>query len=378
MHTTDILIVGGGVMGSSIAYHLAKQGRDVLLVERAEVATEPAASWASAGGVRRQGRHPAEAALAREALARWPTLDGELGAMTLFRQQGNLLVAENDAEAEQLVKFVREQHSMGFSDVRWLDRAEVRALVPGIGAQVTAGSHSPADGQADPAWTTRAFAAAAIRHGATYWTQTDCHALLAANAQVRGARTSRGDVQAQVVVLAAGAWSDTLAEPLGLRLPIQTRALQMVRSTPGPQTLRPVVSAVSRALSLKQLHDGAFLLGGGWPGDVTPDRRGYTLKPQSIEGNWAAASALLPAVGEQRVDRAWCGLEAMSADGIPFIGFAPQIDNLVLAVGFTGHGFALAPAVGRALADLLAGQRVPELDGLGPARIVNSPIEGPQ
>ena len=355
MATTEVLIIGGGVMGSSIAYHLARQGRDVLVVERAEVATKPAASWASAGGVRRQGRHPAEAALAREALARWPALERELDAMTLFRQQGNLLVAENDTEAEQLVTFVREQQAMGFSDVRWLDRGEVRALVPGTGAQVTAGSYSPADGQADPAWTTRAFATAAQRHGATYWTQTECHALLAERGRVVGARTTRGDVQAQTAELAAGAWSDALASTVGLRLPIQMHALQMIRSTSAPQMLRPVVSAVARALSLKQLHDGAFLLGGGWPGDVTPDRRGYILKSQSIEGNWAAACAILPAVGQQRVERAWCGLEAMSADGIPFIGFAPEIDNLVLAVGFTGHGFALAPAVGRAVADLLAG-----------------------
>src|SRR5438105_3335109 len=147
------------------------------------------------------------------------------------------------------------------------------------------------------------------------------------------------------------------------------RALQMIRSTPAPQMLRPVVSAVGRALSLKQLHDGAFLLGGGWPGEATPDRRGYRLNSESLKGNWAAACAILPAVGEQRVDRAWCGLEAMSADGIPFIGFAPGIDNLVLALGFSGHGFALSPAVGRAVADLLAGQRVPELDGLSAGRM---------
>ena len=369
MPNTDILIVGGGIMGSSIAYHLARQGRDVLVIERAEVASEPVASWASAGGVRRQGRHPAEAALAREAIARWPALEDELGALVLYRQQGNLLVGESDAEAEQLVAFVREQLRMGFDDVRLLDRTAVRALVPGIGEQVVAGSYSPADGQADPPWTTRAFAMAAQRHGATYWTQTECHALLAEGGRATGARTDRGDVSARIVVLAAGAWSDELAASIGLRLPIQMQALQMVRSTPAPQALRPVLGVMGRALSLKQLHDGAFLLGGGWPGEIAPGRRGYTLKPESVEGNWAAACAILPAVARQQVAQAWCGLEAMSADGIPFIGFTPGIENLVLALGFSGHGFALAPAVGRAVADLLAGKPVPELDGLSPARI---------
>src|SRR5438132_7678366 len=97
---SEVLIIGGGVMGSAIAYHVARQGRQVLVVERSEeVASAPAASWASAGGVRRQGRHPAEAKLAVEAIERWRTLE----AGVQYRRGGNLLLAETDAEAEQLV-----------------------------------------------------------------------------------------------------------------------------------------------------------------------------------------------------------------------------------------------------------------------------------
>src|SRR5207302_2090028 len=96
----EVLVIGGGVIGSSIAYHVAQQGRNVLVVERNEIAVEPAASWASAGGVRPQGMEPAEAALARAALTRWPTLAEELEADLQYRQGGHLLLAENEAKAD--------------------------------------------------------------------------------------------------------------------------------------------------------------------------------------------------------------------------------------------------------------------------------------
>jgi sarcosine oxidase subunit beta len=366
----DALIIGGGVIGSSIAYHVARQGGRALVVERGEVAQSPAASWASAGGVRRQGRHPAEAALASEAIARWPSLEDELDAELHYRQGGNLVTAESEAEAAGLVEFVREQQAMGFADVRVVDGDELRKLAPALSERVVAASFSPADGQADPPRTTRAFATAAIRNGATYWTKTECGALLVERGRVVGARTSSGEVHARAVALAAGAWSDEIAATAGLRLPIRTRALQMLLSTPAPRgRLRPVLGSVSRPLSLKQLGDGAFVIGGGWLGDISSDRRSYTLRNSSQRGSWATATELVPEVGGQHIAQAWCGLEAESFDDIPFIGPAPALDGLVLALGFSGHGFALAPAVGRAVADLLAGQAVPALDGLSPARM---------
>jgi sarcosine oxidase subunit beta len=265
---------------------------------------------------------------------------------------------------------------MGFRDVRLVNGKEARDLVPGLNREVIAGSYSPGDGQADPPAATRAFAQAAQRYGATYWTGTAALALNATGERVTGVKTDRGDVEAEHVVLAAGAWSDELALSIGLRLPIRTLALQMLLSTPAPAvTLRPVLSAVGRQLSLKQLDDGAYFLGGGWPGDATAGRRGCRTREASIEGNWAAACGLLPAVGEQRIARAWCGLEAQSIDDIPFIGPAPGIEGLTLALGFSGHGFALSPAVGRAVADQINGHCTIELDGLSPARITGFATE---
>ena len=369
---TEIAIIGGGVIGNSIAYHLARQGQRVLVIERADIASEPAASWASAGGVRRQGRHPAEARLASEAIQRWHTLSEELAADLHYRQGGQLWLAESDGEAEQVAAYVQQQHTMGFSDVRLVNRTEALQLVPGLNAQVVAGSYSPSDGQASPPHTTRAFAQAAQRLGAIYQTNTAALSLITHTGRVTGVRTTQGDIEAQHIVLAAGAWSDELALTAGLRLPIRTIALQMLLSTPGqPGILQPVIGAVSRELSLKQLDDGSFFIGGGWLGDVSPDRRSYTMRPASIAGNWSTACALLPAVAQQRIARSWCGLEAQSIDDIPFIGFAPGLDGLTLALSFSGHGFALAPAVGRAVANLINGQPTIELEGLNPARIAH-------
>ena len=234
-----------------------------------------------------------------------------------------------------------------------------------------AGSYSPDDGQADPVLTTRAFAKAARHHGATYWTGIYTSSLLMHNDHIVGAITERGKVKAERVILAAGAWSDELAMTVGLRLPIRTRALQMILSTPSQSyQLVPVISAVSRVLSLKQVANGAFLLGGGWLGDPSPDRHSFIMRSTSIQGNWATARELLPLVGDLQIARSWCGLEAQSIDDIPFIGQITGLSGLTIAVGFSGHGFALAPAIGRCVADQINGLSTPELEELNATRIL--------
>ncbi|MBO0790940.1 MAG: FAD-binding oxidoreductase, partial [Ktedonobacteraceae bacterium] len=222
--TVEVLIVGGGVIGSSIAYHVARQGRTVLVVERNEVAAQPAASWASAGGIRPQGLHPA---LAREAHARWPRISEELEADLHYRKAGHLLLAESEEEAEQLQSFVQRQNDLGFADISFLDRKTVRSLMPTLGEHIVAGSFSPTSGHADPRRTTRAFAAAAQRQGAIYWAGIECLALCQTDDRVVGALTKRGIIQAEQTVLAAGAWSRELAHSIGIQLPLRIHVLQV-------------------------------------------------------------------------------------------------------------------------------------------------------
>jgi sarcosine oxidase subunit beta len=148
----------------------------------------------------------------------------------------------------------------------------------------------------------------------------------------------------------------------------------MLLTSPAPPQLAPTLTAVGRALSLKQLPSGAFFIGGGWPSDVLDEgldgRLSCRVREASLAGSWAVATAVLPGLADQKVVQQWCGVEAESFDGVPLIGPAPGLAGLYLAVGFSGHGFQIAPAVGRTMADALQGRPTPELAALAPARLL--------
>jgi sarcosine oxidase subunit beta len=371
MTSVDVAIVGGGVTGSAIAYHLARAGARVRVLERATPAVEPSASWASAGGVRQQGRDPREWPLTLEAALRWPGLDVELEASTGFVQGGHLHAVEHPADLAELEARVRRERAAGM-DVRLVHGADVRRLAPALTPQAVAAAYTPDDGQAHPPATTLAFAAAAQRHGAIYLRGTRVDRLTRSGERIVGLVANGESVSAGWVVLAAGAWSSHLTRPVGLDLPIRTRAPQMLLTSPARPQLAPTLTAVGRPLSLKQLPSGAFFIGGGWPSDVLDDGASLScrVREASVVGSWAVATAVVPAVAEQRVVRRWCGVEAESFDGVPLIGPAPGLAGLYLAVGFSGHGFQIAPAVGRTVADALQGRATPELEALAPARLL--------
>ena len=366
----DVAIVGAGVIGSSIAYHLARSGARVRVFEQAAPAVEPSASWASAGGVRQQGRDVREWPLTLAASRRWPGLADELGAPTGFVQGGHLHVVEDAADRPALEARVAREQAAGLR-IRMLDGAELQRVAPALGPQAVAAAYTADDGQAHPPSTTAAFAAAAQRHGARLSTGTRIERLSLDSRRVSGLVASGGEsVAAAWVVLAAGAWTTRLAAAHGLALPVRTRAPQMLLTSPAPPQLAPTVTAVGRPLSLKQLPSGEFFIGGGWPSDIVETGESLTcrVRDESVAGSWAVATAVVPAVGSTRVTRSWCGLEAECFDGVPLIGPVPESAGLYLAVGFSGHGFQIAPAVGWAVAAALAGQSPPELADLTPAR----------
>ncbi len=366
----DVVIVGGGVIGSSIAYHLAARMMRVVVVDTSEPAVAPSASWASAGGVRQQGRDPREWPLARKAARRWPTLQDELGADLDFRAGGHLHVVESDEDARALEARVSLEREGGL-DVQMVFDDDLRAIAPGIKSDVRVGAYSARDGQASPIKTTRAFAAAAMARGAQYRTNARRVRLLRRTARMQGVVVDDELVSGACVVVAAGAWSPRVAADAGVNLPVAARAPQMLMTGAAPPSLVPTITATRRPLSLKQLPSGEFLIGGGWPSAIDSHRMVCHVLPQNVEGSWQVACTMFPSLGSQRVVKSWCGLEGQSIDAVPLIGPLREVERLYVAVGFSGHGFQLSPAVGAAVADALAGKGDRALAPLSPSRVAH-------
>jgi sarcosine oxidase subunit beta len=300
------------------------------------------------------GRDPAERALALASLARWPELHRELEAPTGYRRGGGLRLALDDAAWAAVPAWVAEQQADGVP-VEGVDAAAARRLAPGIALACRGAVHCAIDGQADAVATVAAFAAAARRRGARVEEGVAVRGLVVEGGAVRAVERADGErLPCDAALVTAGAWSAALLAPLGVRLALETRPLQMLLTEPSPAALAPVLGAFDHPLSLKQLDDGAYLIGGGWPARVTDHvANRYELLDESVQGSLATARAVYPPLTGRALARGWAGLEAFTPDGLPVIGPVPGLDGLAIAAGFSGHGLALTPAVGDHLARLL-------------------------
>lgn len=351
----DVAVIGSGVIGSSIAYHLARRGAKVALIDARGPAVAPSASWASAGGLRSQGRHAEDAPLTLAAAKRWAHLPQELDADLELRLGGHLHLAESAAEAALLERRMAQDRAHGIAIER-LTRPEIRARWPALASSAVLGAFSPGDGQAHPGLTAHAFSRAAQRQGAVLAFGQEA-AINVEQGRIAGVTTRDGTrILADTTVVAAGAWSIALLAALGLTLPLRWRALQMLLSNVMPPLLAPTVTAAGRNLSLKQLPSGQYMVGGRWLGEATGPAIGARAVADHVKRQWQAAMGILPLMRGARLAQHWLGAECQSIDSMPFIGTG-HTAGLYVATGFSNHGFQISPAIGEAVAaDLLDGE----------------------
>ena len=347
--TADVIVIGAGLHGCATALHLARAGLAAIVVEKDSVGRH--ASSANAGGVRRLGRALPEIPLAVAALAAWHQIRELVDDDCGFVSSCQVKVAETESELQALCQRREIVLGLGFKHEEIIDRAQLRELVPAIAPHCVGGMVVHGDGHANPFLTVQAFKRKALALGVRILEDAPVEALqrLGETWQVRSAR---GVLEAPILVNCAGAWGGHIAALLGEHAPVQARALMLMITARMKPFVKPIVGAQGRKLSFKQFDNGTVLIGGGHRGRAEPEYNRTHLNFSGLAASAATAMALFPALRGAQIVRCWAAIEGETPDSIPVIG-ASAAEGAYHAFGFSGHGFALGPVVGRLIADLV-------------------------
>jgi glycine/D-amino acid oxidase-like deaminating enzyme len=350
--TADVVVVGGGVVGVSAAYHLAAAGAgSVVLVER-EDAVGAGSTGRCAGGFRHQFSSRVNVELS---LASVPMIVGfsELHGLPLdVVQDGYLFLLRTEEEVAAFRVAGDLQRSLGV-DARELTPEEAAELVPGLAVDgVLAATYCPDDGIADPAGLTQGYAIAARRAGVDLRLGVTVTGVATAGDRVTGVDTSDGPIDAPIVVNAAGPWAGAVAASAGISLPLEPipRNVVTTGTFPGVPERRTLVIDAGTSCYFHREGEGV-LLGMGDPNE-RPSFETVVDERFVAERLLPTAVSVFPPLAEAGLASSWCGLYEMTPDRHPIVGPAP-VEGLWLANGFSGHGFQHAPVIGKILAELI-------------------------
>lgn len=385
IHKADVVVVGGGVIGTSVAYHLAKRGKKVILAEKGDLASGASGSCDTNIFLqsKKAGIH-LRLALAGAELFRG--LGEELGRDIECRFHGGMILIETADELKIMEDLVARHRQTGLQ-VEILDRKEAARRQRGLAKHLIAATYSPRDGDVNPIELNLGLAHAARRLGAEIHLQREVTGCIVKAGRVEGVETSQGPLYAPVVVNAAGAWAPFLGKMAGLNLPIKPRRGQLMITEPvAPYISQGILSASyilakfntdklpeseSRAtqfglgLSLSQTRKGNIIIGG------TREFVGYDVGTtrEAIQAVLKNAVRYVPGLGPIHIIRTMGGLRPYTPDGLPLIGYVRNPEGYFLAAGHEGDGIALSPVTGKIVADLIVeGKTFMDVTALDPNR----------
>lgn len=370
-----VVIVGGGVIGTSIAYHLAAAGHpDVTVLERGLLGEGATAK--ATGGIRQQFSSEINARISHEAVDYFERFEELVGEPFSFRQHGYLFVTASATVLAAAGRGAKMQQGLGIP-TRVLTPAEIADVHPQMRTDdLAGGTYCATDGSGSPADLVQAFARQARRLGATIRQHTmvvgiECDAERRAHRVL----TPEGAVDAEVVINAAGPWATEVAELVGLSVPVQPRPRQAFAIAPLPWMSGDLPLTVD-------LDTGAYLhpeLSGGVIGGTDRDRApGFddTVDETLLDRLIGAATSRFPGLAEARVLRGWAGLREMTPDDHAIVGPAAAVPGFWSTIGFSGHGFMQSPIIGREVSRwLLTGQPQLDLSGLDPGRFAAGMVD---
>jgi len=354
MQTAEVVIIGGGIVGSSIAYHLLHAGcKDVLVLER-ETAQGKGSTGKSMGGVRAQFSTPVNIQMSLYSIPFYASFEERLGHPCDYRPQGYLFCATSERHLTYLRSNQEKQIALGLQNVRMLSGVEIRGMFSQLrGDDIVGGSFCSTDGFVDPYSAMIGFMTWASDHGAKLWKNAAVAAIKRLGCAFE-VETTRGTVSAKKVVNAAGAWAASVAQMAGVQLPVEPLRRMLVPTEPFddfPHTA-PMIIDMSNGFHFRPESRG-FLLAWNDPEETAGFKTDF--EASFIEKILIRAADRVPVFENLAVNpkRAWAGLYEMTPDHHPILGEAPGVPGFFLANGFSGHGVMHAPATGKILSDLM-------------------------
>ncbi|HYZ00548.1 MAG TPA: FAD-binding oxidoreductase [Candidatus Binatia bacterium] len=353
--SADVVLAGGGVIGCSLAHHLAARGLRVVLCERETLGSQSTARCA--GGVRQQFSSELNVRMQRFSVERLKHFEEEIGHPMEFRQTGYLFLLSTDEEVRTFRAQLDMWHRVGLREARWVTPEEAQELSPAITTDgLLGGTYCPTDGIASSNDVTAGYASAARKEGAQLLEGVAVTGIEVESGRVRAVDTSAGTIATSLVVDCAGAWSGEIGTMAGIELPVEPYPRHVFVTEPTSLVSRSAPLTIDFATSFYFHPEGDGVLFGMGERDERPSFR-TDVDWSFLEKMEPVVSHRFPALLELGIQTAWVGLYETTPDHQPFLGPVDEVDGFWCACGFSGHGFQMAPAVGALLGELLVDGR---------------------
>ncbi|MCI0524540.1 MAG: FAD-binding oxidoreductase [Acidobacteria bacterium] len=358
VETAEVVIIGGGIVGSSIAYHLAESGcADVLIIEREEKQGLGSTSK-SMGGVRAQFATPINIQMSLYSIDLFSRFEEATGQTADYRAHGYLFCATTEAHLKYLRDNQEKQRALGLMNAEMVSREEIVKMVPQLVADdIIGGAYCPTDGFVDPHGVMTGFAKRAKERGARIWLGAAVTGVNVERGVVTGVKTTRGDVSSRNVVNAAGPWAAAVAEMAGVELPVTPLRRQIVKTQRCDflPAKFPMVIDMSNGFHFRREGEAILM---AWPDDEETYGFKTAFTHEFLEKILTRAVDRVPQFADLPVNpkQCWAGMYEVSPDHHAIIGEAPGVKGLFFANGFSGHGVMHSPASGRITSDLILGK----------------------
>lgn len=386
MSDADVIVLGGGIIGCSVAWQLSSMGKQVLVLEQKDVAAGSAG--ATDGVVGYHTKKPGhELDLAIQSIEMFRSLNEMLDEDVEYGfEAGGMQPVEDKMQWDILSEIVEQQRKSGV-DIRMISKEEARELEPQLADDIYGALYSPTGGKVNPLKLTMAYARAAKRLGAKIQTNTNVTGFIIENGAVKGVQTDRGEYYADTIVNCCGSWAGKVAQLAGIELPITPRKGQLAVTEPigpfmkatiqcarynvvkfRPETITDKnILRLGTSLSIEQTESGGMIIGG------TREFAGYEKENtfEAIELMMQRAARFFPALKDVSVIRFFSGFRPYTPDGIPLLGEVGTLKGFYMAAGHEGDGIALSPITGKLIAEqIVCGKTSYNIDAFSPNRFL--------